>query len=207
MMLVTDGLRLATHAIGVLVAVFGACVAAREGTRRYRQEWVADLRRLPHFVVHLMPWHRHSVTVNPESAHGAIDVSSNVTVSVSGLMWYGDDAPIELKIDALRQRDEAIHADVRKLREELNDRLSALRSEITDGLSVHAAKLDALRRDHALALARAEKIDARGIPLIVFGAILSGWPDGLMPAWLAWSFLALISVVTGQWVYHRKETI
>jgi hypothetical protein len=127
-----------------------------------------------------------------------------LTATVSGRVWTPA-APVDDRIEALRQHITEVEGRLsgiaQELRREVSDRAVAV-ANIDQALKAQAAELTGLldKKDQHTAA-----IDARGLPVIGFGILLSGVPEALssIPPWhLGWLLPALGLVAAAAAVAH-----
>lgn len=176
--------------VGVGIAVLGAVVVAPSGTRLLvRSAWVWLRRqgaRTRGQLARFLPFLRRDLNVQGVTA--SIGVGLGVgTLTGSGRAWHPT-ASVDERIEALHQHITEVEGQLievsQQLSQETSKRERAL-AELEAGLSAKTAELCRLLEEQEH---RAARVDARGLPVIALGIVLSGIPDQLasIPYGIGW---------------------
>lgn len=186
--------------VGVVVAVVGAVIAAPGGTKlllgSLGQKAVAAVRRLCEWVARLLPVLRKRRLIR-EAREGTVagDTASLTVSAPSGRLWIPSES-VDKRIEALRTYLQAVEAKLAAV-ERLLDKETAARTGAVDRLD---ATLQRAIADLWRALAEQEhktaRVDARGLPVIAVGIVLSGLPE-LLAHWIyplgwIWPLFAIV---------------
>lgn len=179
--------------VGVAIAVVGSVVVAPTGTVllwRSATDWMLQRKhQLCGQLARFLPFLRRDVTIHATSATGAASAFGSATVTVSARAWHPG-APVDERIEALRQHITEVEGQLnevtRNLREETASR-ERLAVELKRTLEEKTTELSRLDEEKERESAQ---IDARGLPVIGFGILLSGIPDELasIPLGFGWIF-------------------
>ncbi len=192
--------------VGVAIAGIGTVIVSPDGARLLwgsATEWMrqreAQVRgRLARFL----PFLRRPQTIHPESGGSTASVSV-ATVTASGRAWHPT-APVDERIEALRRH-------ITEVEGRLNDVIGQLREETASRERVVAELERTMKAETAelrLLLDEQERqtalIDARGLPVVGFGILLSGVPDELasIPYGVGWLLPLVGSVVAVRVAMH-----
>ncbi len=126
-----------------------------------------------------------------------------VNGTATGSVWSAD---IAEQVEILRQRTERLGTELREARADYRGQISALRAHVDAEQSARASEIAAIRKAHTAAQREATEIDARGVPLLAYGILLTSWPDRFMPVWFAWTLLGSAAVVVAQAVPYVRRT-
>ncbi len=180
--------------VGVVIALVGSFVVAPSGAVllwRSATDWLRQRKhQLRSQLARFLPFLRRDVTIHATSAAGAASGAlGSLTATGSGRAWHPDE-PVDERIDALRQHitevEGRLNEVIRKLREETASR-EQLGAELTRTLQEKTVELRRLGEEKERESAQ---IDARGLPVVGFGILLSGVPEKLatVPFGLGWMF-------------------
>jgi hypothetical protein len=179
--------------VGVVIALVGSFVVAPSGAVllwRSATDWLRQRKhQLRSELARFLPFLRRDTTINLTSAMGIASALGSPTVTGSGRAWHPTD-PVDERIEALRQHiievEGRLNEVTRKLREETASR-EQLGAEFTRALQETTAELRRLGEEKERESAQ---IDARGLPVVGFGILLSGIPEKLasIPLGLGWMF-------------------
>lgn len=182
--------------VGVVIALVGSVVVAPGGTGLLRRSATDWMRRRKHqlrgLLTRFLPFLRRDVTIHAAGATGVTSASGGATAIVSGRAWQPG-ASVDERIEALRQHitevEGRLNEVTRTLREETESRERAV-AELKRTLEEETVELRRLLEKRERESAR---IDARGLPVVGFGILLSGVPDKLasIPFGLGWIFPVL----------------
>lgn len=187
-----------TRYIGVSVAFVGAVVVSPAGTALLVRSLAAQVRRRAEVVRGRLgkwiPWFRRTHTLEVhDAAHG--HSAGSLSLSGTGRGWQPDASPEE-KIERLRQWFEELATRLQKteqgIREERDARSQAI-SEVTAELR---AVSETLQAEIAASETRSAMTDARALPVVGLGVVLSGIPEvfASLPVVL-WGLVMAASVV------------
>lgn len=173
-----EALELANKLVGVTVAVIGAVLVAPNGARlllRSLRQWsaqaIATARQklgLPGRVHHL-------------EAHDTLSISESSRVyvgSARGDNW-DPSGPVDERIANLRRRVEELQAGASQLSRSLAGETAARQAAVQELGSRLSSELAQVRADLSTIADQTARIDARGLPLIAAGIVLSGIPEEL----------------------------
>src|SRR5213078_474005 len=91
--------------------------------------------------------------------------SDMLTVKVTGWDWPSA-APVDDRVELLRERTEWLHARIRELRDDTHRIIDAQHAELTAEIAGHPADLSAMRCELERRERAAAAIDAAGLPVI-----------------------------------------
>jgi len=191
-MLDADFLADTNRWVGVFIAVVGSIVVAPAGAKLlWRTSWGWLKRqgvRTRNQLARVLPFLRRNVIVRPVGVAGEASMSGALVATASGRVWWPT-APVDERIEALRgyllELEGRLNETNRQVRSERSDRESAI-ARLEQALKTETTELrralDEMDRETAM-------IDARGLPVIGFGIVLSGIPDELsaIPWHLGWA--------------------
>jgi hypothetical protein len=195
--------------VGVIIALLGTCLASPQATRmlldgssRIIVRPAAAVRRrvrlrvgqlrssLSRFIPALR---RHHVVVTTDSVMGGDGAVGSISITATAGSSWQTHAPTEVKLEALHERlkvaegkltqiDQQVTGEIRQREASVTSLREALRTEIAE-LRESVIKL---KRDDT-------RIDARALPIVGFGILLSGVPDDLarLPSPFGWLLPAL----------------
>jgi len=163
--------------VGVGLGLTGAVIAGWDGAVLIGAQLWRDLR-----LIGLSIWRfvlRRPKTVPlAGTVTGSGNLSAEFQLRARGSIWYPEGSAEE-KIELLHTQLDALVADMRQLERHHSEELSSLRQALEEvkGLQEQAARnlirlLDQQRQE-------ASRVDARGLPVVGWGIILAGIPDGL----------------------------
>jgi hypothetical protein len=179
--------------VGVSMALVGAFVVAPSGTTELFESawrWLEKTgRQALSQLARLLRFRKQDVNVVAPSA--GVMSSSNVsaTLTAAGRVW-NPTAPLDERIAALRQHIVDVEGKVneasQQLRQETSDRQRDL-AKLQETLHTEIAEIRRLIADEER---QSVLIDARGLPVLALGILLSGIPDELasIPLYLGWLF-------------------
>jgi hypothetical protein len=188
--------------VGVAVGVIGAIVVAPDGFK----EFLRSLARLP---VRLWLWLRRVVLRKPQRHEAslaltlpAVTLSGWGTLSGGKLHEVDQSAPIEEQVPQLVLAVTILKATMTKLVDDLaeRDRQNRERAEqATEGLSEDIARVIESIKEAGRAAA---KFNARGLPLVALGILMTG-PNSILAKsiWFGWCLVgaAIALIVYGIW--------
>jgi hypothetical protein len=179
--------------VGVALAVVGSVAVAPSGTVllwHSAMDWLRQRKyQLRDHLARFLPFLRRGGTIYPASATDAASAFESITAAVSARAWHPD-APVDERIEALRQHITEIEGRLnevtRKLRDETASRERVV-AELKRTLEEKTAELHRLGEEKERESAQ---IDARALPAVGFGILLSGIPEELasIPFGLGWIF-------------------
>lgn len=177
--------------VGVGIAVVGAVVVAPSGTRLLvRSAWVWLRRqgaRTRGQLARFLPFLRRDLNVQGVTASIGVGLGGVGTLTVSGRAWHPT-ASVDERIEALHQHITEVEGRLNEVSQQLSQETSKREralAELEAGLSAETAKLRRLLEEQEH---RAARVDARGLPVIALGIVLSGIPDQLasIPYGIGW---------------------
>jgi hypothetical protein len=163
-------------------AVLGAILVAPSGAgllwRSANQSLRKGQGRVRGLLARFLPFLRRHMQVHVTDAAAGADLVGVATLTATGAVWPGD-APMPEQIEALRRRvaemEEQLQRLAQQLREEVSLREQAV-VELQSALQQGRTRLEGLLEVRERQSAR---IDARGLPVIAAGIVLSSGPDEL----------------------------
>lgn len=168
-----------------------AVVVAPSGTRvLVRSAWVWLRRqgaRTRGQLARFLPFLRRDLNVQGVTASIGVGLGGVGTLTVSGRAWHPT-ASVDERIEALHQHITEVEGQLievsQQLSQETSKRERAL-AELEAGLRAETAELRRLLEEQEH---RAARVDARGLPVIALGIVLSGIPDQLasIPYGIGW---------------------
>jgi hypothetical protein len=193
--------------LGVGIAVVGTVVVSPDGARLLWESFAQTLRhqgaRLRGVLAKLLGRQRKDLRL---AAGGAATAMAGNVANLMIIRGWEPDAPVDVRIDRLRQSISDVERQVgvltQRLTEEIKHREEALggvRADLEEGTGELRRRLE--ERDRRVA-----QVDARGLPVIGLGILLSGVPQQLAgaPAHLGWAGpaigIALAAVAVAPWV-------
>jgi hypothetical protein len=167
----------------------GALVAAPDGASLIVRQAITDIRKALHWVSHPWQWRRRHIT-----AEGGLRLSGAMHMSgdARAQVIRNPDTPVEEQLRRLWAAVDRLGHDAGQLKQDLkhvDDRLSAAIDRVSTDVSAARVAFNALLEEREL---KAAAIDARGLPLVGLGIVMTGVPDYLA-AW-GWPGWLLISV-------------
>ncbi|GAA3604189.1 hypothetical protein GCM10022419_106010 [Nonomuraea rosea] len=168
--------------VGVVIAFVGAIVAAPDGAQLIYKTSTAWTRRQ---INRLRKPSRQSVKVSGGAASMRL---TGIAGTVTGRVWSPND-PIDQRIEVLRAHigdvEVRLNHAVDSIKQEQNAREVAI-AELNRAFQQELGKLHELLEEKDRRLAT---VDARGLPVIGFGVLLSGVPEALadIPLHLGWA--------------------
>lgn len=190
-----DGIRWS----GIIVACAGALVAAPGGVARIR-DGIMDTawklwRRLLGQLARVLPWLGKDANVPPATARGSVRIP---TPRISGRGWvWNENDPDAQKIDALRRQILELWEELSRAQQQARAGTEALRTELMRDLAALRADHHAVIQQHEQEKRQDAQIDARGLPLVALGIVLTGVPDGLAARpWIGWPATAVALLLT-----------
>jgi hypothetical protein len=183
--------------VGVAVAFIGAVVVSPEGTYLLLRRAAGGLRRYARWVrsqlARWLPWLRQNVTIAVASGSGTAHATA-ATLTAVGRGWVPGES-VEEKLDRLRREIEQLHGLLNDLRARTEERLAAHDQAIAKVGTDLEAGLESLRALHEETHQRATETDARALPVVGVGIVLSGIPQEIaaLPRW-AWVAVLLAAV-------------
>lgn len=183
---------------GILIAILGALVVNPEATAHgisTVQSYVLDrARRVRARLARYLPFLRRDVSIHVDDA--VLNLSGGgVSAFRGGLGPLARDATIEEKIQALDERTIRLHDEVEALRVRLDKSEGELRDEIAASASELRREIAQTQGDLKDLQRSAVQSDAKALPIIVLGVVLSGLSQDAdsLPMWFA--LLVLLGAV------------
>ena len=184
--------------VGIILGVIGTVVAASNGavwiSSRFVVHLSALLRWLRFHLARWLPFLRRSALVVPLTATVTASSEGSAVLTVARL--WDPNAPAELKVDVLHEHIEKLERQIDEIQKHLSERHARLDQKV-DALTGKLQKETfALRRRLDNEQQEAARVDARGLPLIGLGVVLSSVPDGLAQvAAVGWLLVAGAGVI------------
>jgi hypothetical protein len=163
--------------VGVSIALVGAVAVAPGGTKLLLESTWRWLRRRGDQVrsqlARVLPFLRRDVTVHAVSATASVSAGTSLAGTATGRVWEPNSS-VDERLEALRKH-------ITEVEGRLNQLNQAVRTEASNSQRV-LAELEATLRAEIIEIRRllAEEeresalIDARGLPVVAFGILLSG---------------------------------
>jgi hypothetical protein len=170
--------------LGVLLSLTGSIAVAPQAVPQLWKLAKHDARQVRGLLARVLPFLRKSVTVHVGTATGDVSFGGVVTVSGSGKVTHN--GPMEEQVKQLWRELDSVREDLGKLRTETNVRAKAIEKTVED-LSRKSSEWhqDLLRRIQQAEEEQTE-FNARALPLIGFGIVLTAaasWLAG-RPLWV-----------------------
>ena len=143
-------------------------------------------------MARFLPFLRRDVSITVVSGTGTGSLGVAVTLTGSGRVWHPT-APIAERIEALRKHISEIEGRLNEVTQELRQETSERERVVAEiGVKLNAEMIE-LRHLMSKQERQSARIDARGLPVIAFGVVLSGVPDELasIPYGIGWLAPAL----------------
>lgn len=194
--LLTDVNRL----IGIAVTLVGALIVAPGGGRELasRLLWALVPRRVRVALARMLLWlHLMPATTRGRPARGRADLHINVGLSAEGRVWPKSGS-VEDRIEALREHINDVEGKARDLDQRLRAETDARQEAIERVQQRLLGELRLLKQRLEEAESATDGTDARGLPVIAFGVILTGLPEELahLPVHIGWFVLVVFAVYT-----------
>lgn len=188
--------------VGVFIALFGAFVVAPAGSKVLRESFRQRFRAL---------FSRGGENI-PGSVTGSGGLSAGVAFlgSARGRAWDDPGAAVEERIETLHRYIAEIEGQLDAVNQRLGKEVSSrerAQAEFKELLETGMAELRRLLDDRERQSAH---IDARALPVIATGIVLSGVPDllALPPYGIGWVFPILGTTFAGfAWVLARRDSL
>jgi hypothetical protein len=170
---------------GVATALAGSLVAAPDGAFLIVRQAINDIRKALHWISHPGQWRRRHI-----NAEGGLRVSAAARASGEGTVQVirNPHTPVEEQLRQLWKAVDRLEERAGHLERELkhaDERLSSAIKRVSENVSAARAAFDALLEERER---KAATIDARGLPLVGLGIVMTGVPDYLAawgwPGWL-----------------------
>ncbi len=204
--------------VGVATAVVGSVVVAPSGTIllwRSTTDWLRQRKhQLRDRLARFLPFLRRDVTIHARSATDAASAFDSVTATVSARAWHPD-APVDERIEALRQHITEVEGRVNEVTRKVREETASREQVAADLKRTLKEKTVELRRLGEEKERESAQIDARALPVVGFGILLSGIPDEIasIPFGLGWVFPILgagaavtgIVYVVGHWTMEVRS--
>jgi hypothetical protein len=200
--------------VGVAIAILGVIVGTPEAAMMIGRVTIRAIGEAVRWVGRRIidVWSRlrgrRSVTVQVgPAALGFGGVLGTAKITASGRVWpsSGTDAD---KIEALHALAEQLETQIRDLRNDHAARLDNLAAQLNDANTEHRNVVAAHREEHRRAKRTAVEIDARGIPVIGAGIVLTRLPDYALEWWgdaFGWAVIAISVAVTFAMVFGAEN--
>jgi septal ring factor EnvC (AmiA/AmiB activator) len=192
------------------MAVAGTVVTAPMGARHIVQSVSAVVRaagrRLWGWLARWVPWlRRRPITREIKQAQETWSALAPTLASVD-LSW-DEEAPPQAQIQRLREQIADVLGEVNRVSQHREADLARVRERLERLVAELRGRLDELERRFAAAERQAALIDARGLPLIGFGILLTGIPEELACfAPLGWSLCVIAVVATALLLVFRRPS-
>lgn len=188
--------------IGLLIAVAGAISANPDATSHAWQSFRKWMRRVRGktrgFLARYIPWLRKNVYIHVNSAMGAASAGT-VKVTGRGLVGWGENSTVDEKFQILDDRTRALHMEVGEVQQSLSKTEKELRAALDEAAADLRREASEIRQ--AVDTLRSEIVhsDARALPVIVAGLVLTGLsPDAeSVSLWFGWLVLLGVMAFAG----------
>lgn len=165
--------------VGVVIAVVGAVVVAPTGTRLLLEsnwEWLRHRgNQVRVQLARFLPFLRRKVSTQVASSMG-IASTFGVTLTASSRAWRPM-APVDERIEALHQHITEVEGRLNEVSQQLRQETSERGRVVAELEATLKAEMAELRRLLKEQERQSARIDARGLPIIALGIVLSGIPD------------------------------
>jgi hypothetical protein len=192
-----------TRWVGVIVAVVGTVVAAPSGTRELLTstwQWLKRRRSaVSSGLARLLPFLRRDAAMSrKQSVTSTLSTSWGFTSSANAWAWPSQ-ASTDARIEALRNHLTEVEGQLSEVKKQLRNETAARKQAINElGLRIRA-DVQEIKESIDRREKHAARIDARGLPLIAAGIVLSGVPDDLAgflyPAGWLWVIITVVVCV------------
>lgn len=161
---------------------------------------------LPPWLGKLLPRRQHKRTVVDGSGSGEASADASVT---RGFEVWEPDAPLERKIEVLRSNLQNTRAWLQGLEGQVADTQTKFHAAIAH----EGKRVDDLLDEIRLASRRQLSLNARGLPVVAIGIVLTGVPDAIasichQAGWIVVVLAGVLTSIAGlhAWRSHRSET-
>lgn len=191
---------------GIVIAILGAAVANPDATAHgistLRGHVLDRARRVRGQLSRFLPFLRRDVVVQVDDA-ALILGGGGVSAFTGGLGPLVRDATVQEKLEELDKRTIRLHDEVGDLRVRLGKSADDLRQEIASTASELRGEIAQTRGDIKDLQRAAIHSDARALPIIVLGVVLSGLSPDADSVTMWFGLLVLVGVVAaavvGSW--------
>ncbi len=193
--------------VGVAVAFTGSVVVAPSGAvllwrsvtdwlRQRKHQFRSQLARFFFFL-------RRDVIIHAGSATGGGSAFGGATGTVSVRAWHPN-APVDERIEALHQYITELEGRLNEVTHKLREETASREQVVTDLNRTLEEKTTELRRLVEEKERESAQIDARALPVVSFGILLSGIPEELasLSFGLGWIFLIVGVVAAVTCIVH-----
>ena len=188
--------------VGVGVAVVGLVVTAPSGTKKLFVSTSGWLQRrgnqVHHHLARLLPFLRRDATLQGTSAVGTAMATFGAVASAEGWAWPAG-SPADERIEALRKHLMEVEGRLNEVRRQLRDETRAREQSLTELERRIRVELGQLQQSIISRDQQSARIDARGLPVVAAGIVLSGLPEELAgflyPLGWLWVFVAVAMAV------------
>jgi hypothetical protein len=168
--------------VGVGVAVVGLVVTAPSGTKKLVVSTWGWLQRrgnhMRHHLARLLPFLRRDGTMHGTTAVGSAVATSWASLSAEGWAWPAA-APADERIEALRKHVLEVEGRLNDVRRQLRDETRLREQSVADLERKVRVELEQLQQSIIIRDHQSATVDARGLPVVAAGIILSGLPEEL----------------------------
>ena len=181
---------------GVAMAIVGSVVAAPSGGLLIVQQTAAGVRSVSRWLAGKLPFRRHAVPA-PGLVHGQAGIGVRFDIRAEGLAIPGAATPTEEQLEMLWKEISRLHRKIGDVTEDARRRHSELAGSLQSAASELQTAHQDLRSRWEEEKRRSVHIDARGLPLIGLGILMTGVPDGLAAwDWFGWLVTAVAVILT-----------
>lgn len=177
---------------GVTVAIFGAIVAAPSGSLLIVLGfWAGILKvqeRLPRWLLGGKP--------SPAVVQARAGLAAAFGVAAGAKVVRNENARGRVQIRQLWKEVDRLDERIGKAEAESRERHAVLAARLAHESAARRAALKAQEAQRRREEQQAARIDARGLPLIGLGVLMTGIPDGLARwPWLGWALIVLAGIL------------
>lgn len=188
--------------VGVGIAVVGLVVTAPSGTKKlFVSTWGWLQRRqgqVRHHLARLLPFLRRDGTVQGTTAVGTAMATFGGVASAEGWAWSAS-SPADERIEALRKHLMEVEGRLNDVRRQLRDETRTREQSLAELERRIRLELGQLQQSIISRDQQSARIDARGLPVVAAGIVLSGLPDELAgflyPLGWLWVIIAVVLCV------------
>lgn len=177
--------------VGVITAIVGSVVAAPSGGLLIVRQVAAAVWIGFQWLANHRPFRRHA-GATPRTASGQATIPLRFNVQAEGLVGPGPETSTGEQLQMLWKEVTRLHGKINQVSQDAQQRLSDLASRLDSATADLQAAHQAMSRQWEEEQHRSVHIDARGLPLIGLGILMTGFPDGLAVwAWFGWLVTAV----------------
>jgi hypothetical protein len=164
--------------IGVITALVGSVVAAPSGGLLIVRQAAAAVRTGLRWLAEHLPFRRYVVAA-PSTVHGQAGIRMGFNVKAEGFVGPGPATPTAEQLQMLWKEISRLYEKVNQVSQEAQQRHSDLANMLESAAAELQSAHQAMSRQWEEEKRHAVQIDARGLPLIGLGILMTGVPEGL----------------------------